>query len=289
MRVNGRSPRTPTVTPPHPQRRPLAPDAPTVLFDLDETLMPEEPVAMRCIVDTARAASSAYGVDPLDLATALREEARKLWHATPVHSFCNRVGISSWEALWSEFPGDAPELAYLRSRQGTYRLESWQAALGRFDIQDPALAQRLADAFPALRAQTYETFPDAVPCLERLARECRIAVVTNGARDNQLRKLAGGGMADLPERTFVSSDFGAGKPSPAFFGHVLHTLRVAASTCVFVGDSVTNDILGASACGIATIWVNRDGRADPRTAVARHEVGALRDVDVGLIRRLLST
>ena len=251
--------------------------------------MPEEPVAMRCIVETARTASSQYDVDAAELATALREEARKLWHTTPVHGFCNRVGISSWEALWSEFPGDGPELSYLRSWRGAYRLGSWQVALERFDIQDPNLAQHLADAFPPLRARTHETFADAVPCLERLAGECRIAVVTNGVRDNQLRKLAGTGIDTLPERIFVSSDFGAGKPSPAFFGHVLHTLRVAPSACVFVGDSVTNDIIGASTCGIATIWVNRDGRADHRAAVARHEVGTLRDVDVGLVRRLLST
>ena len=249
--------------------------------------MPEEPVAMRCIVDTARAASSAHGVDPLDLATALRQEARKLWHASAVHSFCNRVGISSWEALWSEFPGDAPELAYLRDWRGGYRLGAWQAALERFGIQDPPLAQHLADTFPALRAQTFETFPDAAPCLERLARDCRIAVVTNGIVDNQLRKLAGGGLSSLPERIFVSSQFGAGKPSPAFFGHVLHTLSVLASACVFVGDSIQNDVIGASSCGIATIWVNRDGRADARSAVARLEVDSLRDLDVGIIRRLL--
>ena len=251
--------------------------------------MPEEPVAMRCIVDTAGAAAGRYGIEAGDLATALRQEARKLWHSSPVHGFCNRVGISSWEALWSEFPGDGPELAYLRSWRETYRLGSWQAALGRFGIDDQRLAQQLADAFPLLRAQTHETFADAVPCLERLARECRIAVVTNGVRDNQRRKLAGAGIDALPERIFVSSDFGAGKPSPAFFGHVLHTLRVAAFACVFVGDSVTNDIVGASTCGITAIWVNRDGRADPRAAVARHEVATLRDVDVGLIRRLPST
>ena len=271
------------------QRRPPAPDAPTVLFDLDETLMPEEPVAMRCIVETARPAASLFGIDAEDLATALREEARKIWYATPVHGFCKRVGISSWEALWSEFPGDAPEMALLRDRRDDYRLGSWQAALERFGIDDQRLAQHLADAFPPLRAQTHETFADAVPCLERLARECRLAVVTNGVRDNQLRKLAGAGIDALPERIFVSSDFGAGKPSPAFFGHVLHTLRVAPSACVFVGDSVTNDIVGASTCGITAIWVNRDGRADHRTSVARHEVGTLRDVDVGLVRRLLST
>ena len=250
--------------------------------------MPEEPVAMRCIMDTARAAFSAHGVDPLDLATALRQEARKLWHASPVHGFCNRVGISSWEALWSEFPGVGPELAYLRSWRGDYRLGSWQAALDRLDIQDLPLAQHLADEFPALRAKTYEVFSDALPCLQRLARHCRIAVVTNGVRDNQLRKLAGGGFSSLPERVFVSSDFGAGKPSPAFFGHVLRTLNVAAWECVFVGDSVNNDIIGASTCGIATIWVNRDGRADPRATAARQEVADLREVDAGLIRRLRS-
>lgn len=241
---------------------------------------------MRCIVDTARTASSKCGVNASDLADALRDEARKLWHSSPVHAFCQRVGISSWEALWSDFPGDAPELDYLRSGQAAYRQGAWQAALERVEIQDRHLAQQLADAFPVLRAETHEVFPDAVPCLRRLARDFRLAVVTNGILDNQLRKIAGAGFGGLLERVFVSSDFGSGKPSPAFFGHVLQTLDVAGINCVFVGDSLKNDILGASNCGIPSIWVNRDARTDRRSSAARHEVTSLRDVTVGLIHRL---
>ena len=262
-------------------------DAPTVLFDLDETLMPEEPVAMRCIVDTARTASSRYGVNATDLATALREEARKLWRTSPVHAFCNRVGISSWEALWSEFPGDAQELAHLRSWRGAYRLGAWQAALERFDIHDLGLARQLADEFPVLRAATFEVFPDALPCLQRLSKRFRLAVVTNGISDNQRRKLAGGGIDGLPEQIFVSSEFGYGKPSPAFFGHVLQTLGVAASACVFVGDSIKNDIIGAGGCGIASIWLNRDGRSDPGSVAARHEANTLQEVIGDLIASIL--
>ena len=248
--------------------------------------MPEEAVAMRCIVDTGRTATIRYGVGATDLANALREEARRLWRASPVHAFCQRVGISSWEALWSDFPGDAPELEYLRSWRAAYRLGAWQAALERFEIRDRSLAQELADAFPALRADTHEVFPDAVPCLRRLARECRLAVVTNGVLDNQMRKIAGAGFGGLLEQVFVSSEFGCGKPSPAFFGHVLRTLNIAGLNCVFVGDSLRNDILGAGTCGIASVWVNRDARTDRRSSAARHEVASLRDVTVGLIHGL---
>ena len=248
--------------------------------------MPEEPVAMRCIVDTGRAAASSYGIDAAELADALRGEARTLWHSSPVHAFCQRVGISSWEALWSDFPGDAPQFDYLREWRAAYRLGAWQAALGRCGIQDRHLAQQLADAFPVLRAETHEVFPDAGPCLQRLARDFRLAVVTNGLLDNQLRKIAGAGFGDLLERVFVSSAFGSGKPSPAFFGHVLQALNVAGFNCVFVGDSLKNDILGAGAAGIPSIWVNRDARTDRRSAAARHEVASLRDLTAGLIHRL---
>ena len=67
---------------------------------------------------------------------------------------------------------------------------------------------------------------------------------------------------------------------------MLQTLDVAGINCVFVGDSLKNDILGASNCGIPSIWVNRDARTDRRSSAARHEVASLRDVTVGLIHRL---
>jgi putative hydrolase of the HAD superfamily len=50
-----------------------------LLFDLDETLLVEEPAAAAAFAVTARHAASRYEIDPLQLAVAARSRARELW------------------------------------------------------------------------------------------------------------------------------------------------------------------------------------------------------------------
>jgi putative hydrolase of the HAD superfamily len=72
-----------------------------LLFDLDETLMVEEPAAVATFGATAQLAAHSYDtIDLAKLANDARSRARKLWYAAPTHDFCVRVGISSWEGLW---------------------------------------------------------------------------------------------------------------------------------------------------------------------------------------------
>ena len=57
------------------------------------------------------------------------------------------MGIASWEALWSEFPGEGPELAALRDWMPEYRQEVWSRALQDCGLDDAALADELAMTF----------------------------------------------------------------------------------------------------------------------------------------------
>jgi putative hydrolase of the HAD superfamily len=79
-----------------------------LLFDLDETLVVEEPAAVAAFEATARWAAARRDVDVVTLAVAARSRARELWHAAPTHAYCARVGISSWEGLRCRFEGDEP-------------------------------------------------------------------------------------------------------------------------------------------------------------------------------------
>ncbi len=79
-----------------------------LLFDLDDTLVVEEPAAAAAFLATAEVAVARHRVQADRLALAARERARELWYATPAHPYCLRVGISSWEGLWCRFEGEAP-------------------------------------------------------------------------------------------------------------------------------------------------------------------------------------
>lgn len=68
--------------------------------------------------------------------------------------------------------------------------------------------------------------------------------------------------AELPFGKLVcSEDARAYKPHPRVFEVALEVTRAAPARVLHVGDSYKADVLGASALGIRTVWLNRDGRA----------------------------
>ncbi|MGC2373092.1 MAG: hypothetical protein WA484_04370 [Solirubrobacteraceae bacterium] len=107
----------------------------TLLFDLDDTLVVEEPAAVASFLATARLAVDRHRVDPERLALAAREHARELWYDAPTHPYCLRVGISSWEGLWCRFEGEEPNVRWLRDWSPRYRREVWRLALADQGVQ----------------------------------------------------------------------------------------------------------------------------------------------------------
>lgn len=86
----------------------------TILFDLDETLILEKPVALRALEQTGQRAHTEASVHPAELRDRVLERAGELWRSTPAIDYCRRVGISSWEGLWCEFAGENENLVWLR-------------------------------------------------------------------------------------------------------------------------------------------------------------------------------
>lgn len=95
--------------------------------------------------------------------------------------------------------------------------------------------------------------------LERLRRDWRLGVLTNGTPSVQARKIAALGLAPFLDAVVFASDYGdgGGKPAPEGFEVVLSRLGVAATAAVFVGNDPVADIGGAAAAGFRTIHMCR--------------------------------
>jgi phosphoserine phosphatase len=225
-----------------------------LLFDLDDTLVLEEPAAVAAFAATARAVP---GVDAQRLAVDARNHARTLWYAAPTHPFCRAIGISSWEGLWCRFEGAGAELSALRAWAPTYRREAWAMALADQGIDDPALATELGQRFAAERRARHHTFEDVPAALDALAGR-PLGIVTNGASCLQREKLAASGLGPRFAAVVVSGDLGIGKPDASVFRHALSLL--GADGGVMIGDSLARDIDGALAAGLDAVWINRFGQ-----------------------------
>jgi putative hydrolase of the HAD superfamily len=253
-----------------------------LLFDLDETLMVEEPAAVAAFTATAQFAATRYEIDSELLASGARSRARELWYAAPTHGYCMRVGISSWEGLWCRFEGDGPDVRALREWSPTYRRESWRLALADQGIDDLALAAELAERFGEERRARHEVFADVADALAGLAESRPLAVVTNGAGCLQREKLAASGLGGFFQSVVVSADLGTAKPNASVFRHALGQLGVEDGDAVMVGDSIAKDVDGALAAGLGAVWINRNGHSAPADRADVVEISTLSDLSEAL-------
>jgi putative hydrolase of the HAD superfamily len=258
-----------------------------LLFDLDETLMVEEPAALASFEATAELAAARCGIDSAQLAIDARSRARELWYASPTHPYCKRVGISSWEGLWCRFESAGPDVQALRDWFPTYRREAWRLGLADQGLDDPQLAKELGEHFARERRARHEVFADAGEVLGQLQESYSLALVTNGAACLQREKFAASGLSEFFEVVVVSADVGAAKPDASIFEHVLSRLGATADGAVMIGDSIPKDIDGALAAGLGAVWVNRDGgrpanREDPPARNDFLEIATLSDLPEAL-------
>jgi putative hydrolase of the HAD superfamily len=236
-----------------------------VLLDLDDTLLVEVGSAEEAFRASGRLAQAEHGVDPEALHRAVRQRCRELWYAHPLHPWAKRIGVSSWEALWARFLGDQPELGVYRAWAPDYRVESWRRGLADLGVDDPALVERLAETFPRERRRRHLLFDDALSALTALRdRGMRLGLVTNGLSCLQREKISGGGLESWFEAVVISGELGIRKPNEAPFLAALGGMGIRPEDAAMVGNSLENDVAGARAAGVRSVWLDRnEGASGP--------------------------
>jgi putative hydrolase of the HAD superfamily len=107
-----------------------------------------------------------------------------------------------------------------------------------------------------------ELFAEAPPVMEQLRERYTLGVITNG--NACVHHIGIGHWFDF----VVSSETaGHSKPAPQIFHAALEHAGVEPPRVVHVGDDPTNDVLGASAVGMRTVWYNPALRPWPGGAV----------------------
>ena len=95
--------------------------------------------------------------------------------------------------------------------------------------------------------------------LFELQNDFKLASVTNGISDVQRSRLANSPFNNFFEPLIISDEVGVAKPAPGIFEILLKEAGVSDRTEVLmIGDSLTSDIAGAEAAGIASCWFNPD-------------------------------
>jgi putative hydrolase of the HAD superfamily len=102
----------------------------------------------------------------------------------------------------------------------------------------------------------YAPVPGAVLIVEKLSKKCQIGVVSNAMPDVQYKKLETLKLRNMLSCIVLSEEIGIRKPELGIFLHAAQLLGRQPDECLFVGDSYTNDIVGAKKAGMRTCWFN---------------------------------
>ncbi len=96
---------------------------------------------------------------------------------------------------------------------------------------------------------------------KQLAGAHKLVLATNGVSRVQRPRLRP--LLPYTEAVFISEELGCIKPAQGFFRRMLADLQCPPEDCLMVGDSLSSDIAGAVAAGMAACWYNPKGKALP--------------------------
>lgn len=218
-----------------------------VFFDLDDTIF-DHSLTCRAALRELRRAEPRLGVLPLD----------RLWR-----SYLERL---EGESL-TLGPVGRPPSVYEEARAARFRALAAASGWACSSSEARELSARYRKHYQRLR----RAVPGAVELVHRVARTRRVGIVTNNQVAEQVAKVGFLGLTKTIDYLIISEAIGAEKPDRAIYRAALAEARVRPRDAVMVGDSWTNDVLGARASGIRPVWFNRFRRPRP----TRHRVAEL--------------
>lgn len=85
-----------------------------------------------------------------------------------------------------------------------------------------------------------------------------LGIMTNGGKENQLKKIQKAGLKSLflEEQIFISGEIGFQKPEKSFFHFVEKKMQLLSNQCLLIGDDEKNDISGGKDANWCTHHTN---------------------------------
>ncbi|MCK5548666.1 MAG: HAD family hydrolase, partial [Thermoplasmata archaeon] len=202
-----------------------------VLFDLDDTLFDRDKAQLEMIATIMQKYQQLFeGVDEESIVKAFIESDKKA--TTEFDQGANiddvRVGRS---------------VRFLN-------------ALGLSTAPAEEMTAFYLDAYPTLNVPMKGV--DSV--IKDLAVRFQLGIVTNGSPDHQYQKLNTLNIKRFFECVVISEDVGIRKPDPEIFWKATSLLGREPEECLYVGDLLETDMLGAKRARIQACWLNARGK-----------------------------
>ncbi|MDE7361115.1 MAG: HAD family hydrolase [Oscillospiraceae bacterium] len=210
-------------------------------------------------------------------ATAQRNIAEKLG-IEPSKEYFETDEKCGWKA-WEESNLDKTEekdvqenyhvyyYQYLR-KHFEYLLETYGKA---YDVQE------LVNCYlKSISSSRVMTEPDTLSIYMKLSERYKLVLATNGMERVQKERLFD--FLPYTHRLYISEEIGYIKPMKEFYSYIIRDLKCKSDECIMIGDSVSNDIIGAKAIGMDVCYYNPKGKIKPENVLVDYEVNSIRNL-----------
>ncbi len=152
--------------------------------------------------------------------------------------------------LWAKYEAGEIPKEHLRWKR-------FQETLSLFGIHNLKLAEQMGEAYLSNMPEQTALMPHSLEVLEELYnRGVKMAIITNGFKEVQYKKISNCKLDKFFEAVLVSEEQGVHKPSPVIFKRALNSIGGEKNSAIMVGDDFTNDIEGAMIFGIDQFFYN---------------------------------
>lgn len=157
------------------------------------------------------------------------------------------------QRLWEELERGEVTREWLR----TARFARLFSAFGLRDTPDCLEFNRF---YMSGVSQCGASIPGAQDLMRTLSQRYPLYITSNASTNTQESRLIKAGLMEYVSGLFVSEDLHAYKPDPAYFDAVFQRTGLKdPKRVILLGDSLTSDMRGGRAYGLATCWFNPKG------------------------------
>lgn len=150
---------------------------------------------------------------------------------------------------------------YFKKNYAFPRHQAIDSLLKEKNDYDPDSAERFADAWDRLEAESTQVKDGVLETLAELAEDHPLGVITNGTGPLQRKKLEDTGIAEHLDEVVVSAEEGVMKPDKKLF--LAARNRIECDTAVIVSHLPKRDVVAGKKAGFSAVWLTGSDRQIP--------------------------
>ena len=226
-----------------------------LIFDVDDTLLDFYPAFL----------------------TAQRNIAENLG-IEPSKEYLETDEKCGWKA-WDECSLDK---TYEKDVQENYHMYYYQYLRKHFEYLLEAYkkeydVQELVDCYlKSISSSKVMKESDTLSVYTKLSQKYKLVLATNGIEKMQKERLFD--FLPYTYRLYISEAIGFIKPTEDFYNYIISDLKCRLDECLMIGDSITNDILGAKAIGMDVCYYNSKRKRKPDNILVDYEVNSINEL-----------